>query len=61
VRIVMPIYIFFREGGGWYPVTEINDEAIMKHIPLNPGTTKVLVIDSPGAIERVVWERDKVQ
>ena len=50
----MPMYIFFREGGGWYPVEAQNDEEIMEHIKLNPGTAKVM--RSNGTNDVLIWE-----
>lgn len=36
----MKLYLFFREGH-FYPIEEENDEKVLKHVPLNPGTLKI--------------------
>jgi hypothetical protein len=46
----MQTYLFFRDGF-FYPVEEENDEKVMKHIALNPGTLRVEAIDG-----RVLYE-----
>jgi hypothetical protein len=51
----MKTYLFFREGH-FYPVEEESDEKVLKHVPLNPGTTKIETIDG-----RVIYERPTLQ
>ncbi len=50
----MKIYIFFRDGH-FYPVSEESDEKVLRHVPLNPGTTKIETIDG-----RVIYEAAKL-
>lgn len=39
----MQVYLFFREGH-FYPVEEENDEKVLKHVVLNPGTLRIETI-----------------
>lgn len=50
----MQVYIFFREGM-FYPIEEENDEKVLKHVELNPGTLKIETIDG-----RVIYEAPKL-
>jgi len=50
----MKTYIFFRDKH-FYPVEEESDEKVLKHVPLNPGTTRIETIDG-----RVVYEAPKL-
>ena len=46
----MKTYVFFRDKY-FYPVEEESDEKVLKHVPLNPGTTRIETIDG-----RVIYE-----
>lgn len=46
----MKTYLFFREGH-FYPIEEENDEKVLKHVELNPGTRRIETIDG-----RVVYD-----
>jgi hypothetical protein len=46
----METYLFFRDGF-FYPVEEENDEKVLKHIELNPGTRKITTAEG-----RVVYD-----
>ena len=37
-------YLFFRDKH-FYPVEEDSDEKVLKHVPLNPGTTRIETIE----------------
>lgn len=49
----MNVYLFFREGF-FYPIEEENDEKVLAHVPLNPGTLRIETVDG-----RVVYEATK--
>ncbi len=51
----MKTYLFFREGH-FYPVEEESDEKVLKHVPLNPGTTRIETIDG-----RVIYRAPTIQ
>jgi hypothetical protein len=51
----MQTYVFFRTGH-FYMVEEENDEKVLKHVPLNPGTTKIETIEG-----RVIYEAPVLQ
>jgi hypothetical protein len=46
----METSLFFRDGF-FYPVEEENDEKVLKHIELNPGTRKITTAEG-----RVVYD-----
>jgi hypothetical protein len=50
----MKTYLFFREGM-FYPVEEVSDEKVLKHVPLNPGTLRVETVEG-----RVIYDASKL-
>lgn len=50
----MKTYLFFREGF-FYPVEEENDEKVLNHVELNPGTLRIETIDG-----RVIFDASKL-
>jgi hypothetical protein len=50
----MPIYIFYREGF-FYPIEEEDDEKVLEHVDLNPGTKKIETLEG-----RVVYQEPKL-
>jgi hypothetical protein len=48
------IYVFFRDRY-FYMVEEENDEKVLKHVPLNPGTTRIETVEG-----RVIYEAPKL-
>jgi hypothetical protein len=50
----MITYVFFREGF-FYFIEEENDEKVLKHVELNPGTKRIETVDG-----RVVYDETKL-
>lgn len=50
----MKTYLFFRDCL-FYPVEEESDEKVLKHVPLNPGTTRIETLEG-----RVIYDASKL-
>jgi hypothetical protein len=50
----MTTYVFFREGF-FYFIEEENDEKVLNHVELNPGTKRIETVDG-----RVVYDETKL-
>jgi hypothetical protein len=51
-------YLFFRDKH-FYPVEEDSDEKVLKHVPLNPGTTRIETIEGRVIYRAPTLQQDK--